>query len=129
MYDTKKEALAAAKSHHELVAKIHADPSGYADLTSYRADRVGTVAKKYEDKGMGEHEAYARAKQDVAKLLGEEVPPLEYLGKKSLSLRPRLFTPCTLADLNGPTRMATDWRYSGKVIMLGERPTLSKTGG
>ena len=72
------------------------------------------VAKQLQAGSLAE----LRAMLDEAeKNLASKAPP------KSLSLRPRLFTPCTLADLNGPTRMATDWHYAGRVIRLGKKDT------
>jgi len=65
LYDSKHEAVEAAGRHKELKQAQQENPTGYRDLSSVKARQHLALIKKYQDQGMSEMEAGARAVREV----------------------------------------------------------------
>jgi hypothetical protein len=72
LYDTKREAIAAATRHAEMKADQITNPSSYYDVSSLRAGKRLEKIKEYESQGMSEMDAGARAREDIPDVEGDK---------------------------------------------------------
>lgn len=74
IYETKRDAIAAATRHRDLLRDEHDNPTGFWDIRSIIAGLHVDLIEKYQREGMTEMDATARARAEIPEHVEPQTP-------------------------------------------------------